>query len=99
MESVVFCSHGPRLTKFLKDHETSAGYKGETLSTKVSAGQFQQTYSKPLAQNILKTLGKRFTDVSKDVVAATRIANFRQWPLCTKKDEVTGNLITLICIF
>lgn len=98
MESVVFCSHGPRLKQFLKDHETSAGYKGEKLSSKVSAGQFHDTYSKPLAQNILKTLDKsgHWTDVSKDVIAATRIANLRQWPLYTKKEEVTGKLITIL---
>ena len=96
VESVVFCSHGPRLKQFLKDHETSARYKGEKLSSKVSAGQFHDTYSKPLAQNILKTLDKRFKDVSKDVIAATRIANLRQWPLYTKKEEVTGKLITIL---
>lgn len=77
------------LMQFFKDHETSAGYKGETMSGKISEGQFHAMYSKPLAENILKTLENRFTDVSEDVVAATRIANFRQWPLCTKKDDVS----------
>ena len=38
----------------------------------------------------MATLEARFADVSKDVVAATRIANFKQWPLYSKKDDVTG---------
>lgn len=46
--------------------------------------------TKRLTKSILATLKARFGDVSKDVVAATRIANFKQWPLYSKRDDVTG---------
>lgn len=38
----------------------------------------------------MATLEARFADNSKDVVAATRMANFKQWPSYSKKDDVTG---------
>ena len=47
--------------------------------------------TKRLTKSILATLKARFGDVSKDDdVTATRIANFKQWPLYSKRDEVTG---------
>ena len=55
----MFCSPGPRLMQFLKDHETSAGYKGETMSSKVSEGQFHATYSKPLEKKRLEDIGQK----------------------------------------
>lgn len=43
-----------------------------------------------MTKSILANLEARFADVSKDVVAATRIENFKQRPLHSKKDDVTG---------
>lgn len=62
------------------------------MTGKVTEDNFHTTKLKPLAEKILTTLGKRFTDVSEDVVAATRIANFRQWPLFSMKEDVTGKV-------
>lgn len=36
------------------------------------------------------TLEARFADNSKDVVAATRMANLKHWPSYSKTDDVTG---------
>lgn len=69
----------------------AGSYKGEPMTGKVTADNFHTTKLKPLAEKILTTLEKRFTDVS-DVVAATRIANFRQWPLFSMKEDVTGKV-------
>lgn len=80
---VIFYSHGPRLRQFLKDHEVAGSYKGEPMTGKVTEDNFH---------TILTTLENRFTDVSEDVVAATRIANFRQWPLFSMKEDVTGKV-------
>ena len=51
------------------------------MSGNISAGNFHATSTKWLTKSILPTLEARFADVSKDVIAATRIANFKQWPL------------------
>ena len=89
---VIFYSHGPRLRQFFKDHEVAGSYKGEPMTGKVTEDNFHTTKLKPLAEKILTTLEKRFTDVSEDVVAATQIANFRQWPLFSVKEDVTGKV-------
>ena len=62
------------------------------MSGRITEDNFHTTKLKPLAEKILMTLEKRFTDVSEDVVAATRIANFRQWPLFSMKEDVTGRV-------
>lgn len=89
---VIIYSHGLRLRQFFKDHEVAGSYKGEPMTSKVTEDNFHTTKLKPLAEKILTTLEKRFTDVSEDVVAATRIANFRQWPLFSMKEDVTGKV-------
>lgn len=89
---VVFYSHGPRLRQFFKDHKVAGSYKGEAMTGMVTEGTFHTTKLKPLAEKILTTLGKRCTDVSEDVVAATRIANLRQWPPFSMKEDVTGRV-------
>ena len=70
----------------------AGSYKGEPMTGKVTEDNFHTTKLKPLAEKILTTLEKRFTDVSEDVVAATRIANSRQWPLFSMKEDVTGKV-------
>ena len=85
-----FCN-GSRLKQFFRDHYPEAStYKGRPTSGNVSAGNFHATSTKRLTKSILANLEARFADVSKDVVAVTRIANFKQWPLYSKKDDVTG---------
>ena len=70
----------------------AGSYKGEPMTGKVTEDNFHTTKLKLLAEKISTTLEKRFTDVSEDVVAATRIANFRQWPLFSMKEDVTGKV-------
>ena len=90
MNLLTFYSNGPRLQQFFKKHDPEAStYRGRPMSGNISAGNFHATSTKWLTKSILPTLEARFADVSKDVIAATRIANFKQWPLYSKKDDVT----------
>lgn len=67
------------------------------MTGKVTEDNFHTTKLKPLTEEILTTLKKRFTDVSEDVVAATQIANFRQRPLFSMKEDVTGKVSSSPC--
>ena len=62
------------------------------MSGRVTEDNFRTTKLTPPAEKILTALEKRFHDVSEDVVAATRIANFRQWPLFSMKEDVTSRV-------
>ena len=61
------------------------------MSGRVTEDNFHTTKLKPLAEKTLATLKKRF-HVSEDIEAATRIANFKQWPLFFMKEDVTGRM-------
>lgn len=71
-------------------------YKGKPMRGNISAETFHTTGTKQLTTNTLTTLETRFADISMDIVTATCIANFKQWLVYTKQDDVKGKDIKIL---
>ena len=48
------------------------------------------TFKSTLIDTLQQAMSGRFEDISKDVVGATKIANFKVWPSSHKKEEIKG---------
>ncbi len=78
MVKVFHVSDGPKLKKFKEEYMNSKSYKGEQLKGKV---QDMDKMRKNAVGEVVKTIQKRMTDASDDVIKATSIASFKSWPL------------------